>query len=31
VRQWPELYAAVRSATPHPRAREARRRRGSRR
>jgi len=31
VRQWPELYAAVRSATPRPRVGEARRRRGSRR
>jgi 23S rRNA (adenine-N6)-dimethyltransferase len=31
VRQWPELYAAVRSATPRPRARGARRRHGSRR
>ena len=31
VRQWSELYAAVRSATPRPRARGARRRRGSRR
>jgi 23S rRNA (adenine-N6)-dimethyltransferase len=31
VRQWPELYAAVRSATPRQRARGARRPRGSRR
>jgi 23S rRNA (adenine-N6)-dimethyltransferase len=31
VRQWPRLYAAVRSATPRPRATGARRRRGSRR
>jgi 23S rRNA (adenine-N6)-dimethyltransferase len=31
VRQWPVLYAAVRSATPRPRAAAARRRRGSRR
>jgi 23S rRNA (adenine-N6)-dimethyltransferase len=31
VRQWVELYAAVRSATPRPRARGARGRRGSRR
>jgi 23S rRNA (adenine-N6)-dimethyltransferase len=31
VRQWPALYAAVRSATPRPRAAGARRRRGSRR
>jgi len=31
VRQWPELYKAVRSATPRPRAAGARRRRGSRR
>ena len=31
VRQWPAVYAAVRSATPRPRARGARRRRGSRR
>jgi 23S rRNA (adenine-N6)-dimethyltransferase len=31
VRQWPELYAAVRSATPRPRAPGSRRRRGSRR
>ncbi len=31
VRQWPELYAAIRSATPRPRAAGARRRRGSRR
>jgi 23S rRNA (adenine-N6)-dimethyltransferase len=31
VRQWPELYAAVRSATPRPRAAASRRRRGSRR
>jgi 23S rRNA (adenine-N6)-dimethyltransferase len=31
VRQWAELYAAVRSATPRPRAAGSRRRRGSRR
>jgi 23S rRNA (adenine-N6)-dimethyltransferase len=31
VRQWPKLYAAVRSATPRPRAAAARRRGGSRR
>ena len=31
VRQWAELYSAVRSATPRPRARGARRRTGSRR
>jgi 23S rRNA (adenine-N6)-dimethyltransferase len=31
ARQWSELYAAVRSARPRPRAAEARRRRGSRR
>lgn len=31
VRQWPVLYAAVRSAMPRPRARAPRRRRGSRR
>ena len=31
VRQWPALYAEVRSATPRPRAGGARRRRGSRR
>ena len=31
VRQWPELYAAVRSATPRRPGREPRRRRGSRR
>ena len=31
ARQWSELYAAVRSARPHPRATGARRRRGSRR
>jgi 23S rRNA (adenine-N6)-dimethyltransferase len=31
VRQWSELYAALRSATPRPRAAAARRRRGSRR
>jgi len=31
VRQWSRLYAAVRSATPRPRARGAHRRRGSRR
>jgi 23S rRNA (adenine-N6)-dimethyltransferase len=31
VRQWPELYAAIRSATPRPRAAGVRRRRGSRR
>ena len=31
VRHWAELYAAVRSATPRPRARGARRRTGSRR
>jgi 23S rRNA (adenine-N6)-dimethyltransferase len=31
VRQWPRLYAAVRSATPRPRAAGARRRRASRR
>jgi 23S rRNA (adenine-N6)-dimethyltransferase len=31
VRQWSELYAAIRSATPCPRAVAARRRRGSRR
>ena len=31
VRQWPVLYAAVRSATPRPRAAGVRRRRGSRR
>jgi 23S rRNA (adenine-N6)-dimethyltransferase len=31
ARQWPRLYAAVRSATPRPRATAARRRRASRR
>jgi 23S rRNA (adenine-N6)-dimethyltransferase len=31
VRQWPRVYAAVRSATPHPRGAAARRRRASRR
>jgi 23S rRNA (adenine-N6)-dimethyltransferase len=31
ARQWPELYAVVRSATPRPRAAGARRRRASRR
>jgi 23S rRNA (adenine-N6)-dimethyltransferase len=31
ARQWSEVYAAVRSATPRPRARGSRRRRGSRR